>query len=229
MKLDPVALQLGLSAFAAILAVLNPFSIVPVFLGVTQELKPAVRRAMALVVSIFVFVALLFALFFGAPVLKFFGISIPAFQIAGGILLFSTGLAMIRGTGTSIEKFAATDTTGSSLTEARARFRDLIVPFGTPLFVGPGSISTAVLYGSRASNSERPGEALFAVAIACLACAVAAWMVLFGADGIAKILRQSGIYVLSRLMGLILCAISVQFVLSGLATVLPNTVVLPTN
>ncbi len=225
---DEQHVRLGLSAFAAILAVLNPFSIIPVFLGVTQEARPGVRRDMAFVIAIFVFIALIFALFAGMPVLRFFGISIPAFQIAGGILLFSTGLHMIRGTQSIQEKFAQPEESQkSNFAEARARFRDLIVPIGTPLFVGPGSISTVVLYGNRAANDQSPVTAYFVVAISCLACSFAAWIILFSATGIGRVLRKSGIEILSRLMGLILCAISVQFVLSGIAKVMPTVVKLP--
>lgn len=227
--MDQGFLKLALGSFAAILAVLNPFSLIPVFLGVTQGAKPAVRRDMAIVIGIFTLVALISCLLVGEIILKFFGISIPAFQIAGGILLFSTGLHMIRGTSTTVEKFAKADTGQSNFNEARARFRDLIVPIGTPLFVGPGSISTVVLYGNQAGKLENPAFGIAAVAAGCVACALTSIVVLVSASGLAKILRESGIAILSRLMGLILCAISIQFVISALAVILPNTVHLPLN
>lgn len=227
--LDETLVRLGLGAFAAILAVLNPFSIIPVFLGVTQGARPGVRRDMAFVIAAFVLTALLFSLVAGLPVLRFFGISIPAFQIAGGILLFSTGLSMIRGAQTVHDKYAQPEETQrSNFAEARARFRDLIVPVGTPLFVGPGSISTVVLYGNRAASADQPLAAYAVVALACLACSIAAWVVLFSANAIGRVLQKSGIEILSRLMGLILCAISVQFVISGMSKIMPSVVVLPT-
>lgn len=226
--LDQETLRLAITAFAAILAVLNPFSIIPVFLGVTQQARPAVRRSMAYVISIFVFTALIFALLAGNPVLRFFGISIPAFQIAGGILLFSTGINMIRGNQNLHEKYAQPEEPQrSNFAEARERFRDLIVPVGTPLFVGPGSISTVVLYGNRALHSSEPVMGYVGIAVACLACSVISCAILLSAGAIGHILRKSGIEILSRLMGLILCAISVQFVLSALAATMPTIVVLP--
>lgn len=220
--MDQQTFKFALTAFAAIFAVLNPFSILPVFLAITQDTRPGVRRNMALVISIFVTIALILCLAAGEIVLDFFGVSIPAFQIAGGILLFSTGLTMINGTARFIDRFVAEDSSISDFREANARFRDLIVPIGTPLFVGPGSISTVILFGSQAKHSMNPAMSYSMVALACLACAIASLLIFLGAEALVKILRTTGISILSRLMGLLLCAIAVQFFLSALQTLMPS-------
>ena len=222
--IDQALLQLGLSSFIAIIAVLNPASIIPIFLSISEDARPGVRRDMGVVISIFVGFALLFCLFAGAPILKFFGISLPAFQIAGGILLFSSGIHMIRGTSTIHERFGQPDAQHSNFTEARARFRDLIVPVGVPLFVGPGSISTVVLYSARALNADLPAAAYGVLSAACIACAIVTAAVLLSASALARILQKSGIAIMSRLIGLILCTISVQFVITGLSRIMPTIV-----
>lgn len=220
--MDQATLKFALTAFAAIFAVLNPFSILPIFLAINQNTRPGVRRNMALVISIFVVVALLLCLVAGEIVLDFFGISIPAFKIAGGILLFTTGLTMINGTARFIDRFVESDASVSDFREANARFRDLIVPIGTPLFVGPGSISTVILFGSQAKNSITPALNYSMVAAACLACAISTLLIFLSADALVKILRTTGIAILSRLMGLLLCAIAVQFIISALHTLMPS-------
>lgn len=216
------SIQFFLTAFAAIFAVLNPFSIIPVFLSVNENTKPGVRRSMAAVISIFVVVALTVCLLGGEAVLDFFGITIPAFQIAGGILLFSTGLTMIQGTTRFVDRFVAQHENLSSFQEARARFRDLVVPIGTPLFVGPGSISTVILFGSRARGFESPVAGYGLVFAACLACAIASFFILLGSSALARVLKDTGIAILSRLMGLLLCALAVQFVLAAAKTLMPS-------
>ena len=215
-------LQFALTAFAAIFAVLNPFSIIPIFLAINEGTRPGVRRSMAGVISIFVVIALTLCLAVGEAILTFFGISIPAFQIAGGILLFSTGLAMIQGTTRFIDRFAAEETDLTSFQEARARFRDLIVPIGTPLFVGPGSISTVILMGNRAKVFESPLIGYGLIVAACFACAIATYIILLSSSALVRILRTTGIAILSRLMGLLLCALAIQFVISALRTLMPD-------
>lgn len=214
--------QFALTAFAAIFAVLNPFSIIPIFLAINEQTKSSVQRSMAAVISIFVVIALCAVLLIGDPLLQFFGISIQAFQIAGGILLFSTGLSMIQGTTRFIDRFAAQPENLTSFQEARARFRDLVVPIGTPLFVGPGSISTVILFGNQAKSHSNPAISYGLVAAACLACALSTYLILLSASALVKILRTTGIAILSRLMGLLLCALAIQFVISALRTLMPT-------
>jgi multiple antibiotic resistance protein len=219
------SLQFFLTALAAIFAVLNPFSIIPVFLAINEGTRASVQRSMALVISIFTVTALWLCLAIGSPVLNFFGISIPAFQIAGGILLFSTGLGMIQGNTRIIDRFKADKKDLSSFEEARARFRDLIVPIGTPLFVGPGSISTVILFGDRAAKfAGQPIIGYGIIAAACLACAIATYIILLSSSALVAFLRSSGIAILSRLMGLLLCALAIQFVISALKVLMPTVV-----
>jgi multiple antibiotic resistance protein len=220
--MNPIHVQFALTAFAAIFAVLNPFSIIPIFLAINDGAKPGVRRSMAAVISIFVVIALSLCLLLGDPLLRFFGISIPAFQIAGGILLFSTGLSMIHGTTRFVDRFKHEDAELSSFQEARARFRDLIVPIGMPLFVGPGSISTVILFGNRAKVFINPIIGYSLVFAACVACAVLSYVVLLSSSTLVKVLRNTGIAILSRLMGLLLCALAIQFVITALRTLMPT-------
>lgn len=214
-------IQLGLTALAAIFAVLNPFSIIPIFISINEDSRAGVQRSMAIVIGVFVIISLTIVLLVGEAVLNFFGVSIEAFKIAGGILLFSTGLGMIQGQARFIDRFAAKEGVLSDYKEARQKFHSLIVPIGTPMFVGPGSISTVILYSHQTKLYSQPIAAYGAVFAACAICGVGTMLILLSANPLVKILKQSGIAVLSRLMGLLLCGIAVQFVISALQDLVP--------
>jgi multiple antibiotic resistance protein len=153
----------------------------------------------------------------GLELLRFFGISLPAFRIAGGVLLFLLGLDMARGdlaasladgTGESAGGLSARD-------YALARFERLVVPFAMPLLIGPGAISTVVIYAGEAGKLGVAGEAagigvIFAIGVSILA---SFWF----AGLITRLLGRIGMIIVIRVLGLILCALAVQFMIIGVS------------
>jgi multiple antibiotic resistance protein len=207
--------------FVALFSVLDPIGNLPVFIDATALLKPSVRAAMAVLIACVIFVGLAIFLFLGQGILHFFGISLPAFQIAGGIVLLITGLHMVagraRGANTKIEPsdmrraglFSAFD-------EAGAHLKDIIVPVGIPLFVGPGSLSTVVLYSAKADGHLKT---MTAMTLILLLVSIVTGLILMASTPLSRVLGRNGLQIATRILGLLITAIGVQFTLDGLAAV----------
>jgi multiple antibiotic resistance protein len=202
--------------FIALFALIDPVGNVPLFAAATIGASPAGRRLTALYIALFAFVFLSFFYLTGLTLLRFFGISLPAFRIAGGILLLLLGLDMARG---DIAETLAGGGEETTLLSTRAyaakRFEGLVVPFGMPLLIGPGAISTAVIYAEEARGYGLTGAAvgLAVIAAVCLCVIAAFWLT----GLISRVFGKIGMVIVVRVLGLILCAMAVQFVLAGLA------------
>jgi multiple antibiotic resistance protein len=202
--------------FVALFALIDPIGNVPLFAAATNGVKSRDTRLISVYISLFVLGFLTFFYFSGLSLLEFFGISLPAFRIAGGVILFLLGLEMVR------DDFTATftnamdaDTPGVDGSSARRRFERMIVPFAMPLLIGPGAISTVVIYASEAKQFGLTGAAIGVGTIAALSLVV---MLCFWATPIiTRILGRIGLTIVVRVLGLILCALAVQFVIAGVA------------
>lgn len=199
--------------FVALFAVLDPLGNLAIYIAATRNLSPRVRTGTAFLLS--VTIALLLALFLvaGEFLLTFFGITVPAFQIAGGIIILLTGLAMLRGHATGETLAEPKPAEGS----ARSVLARIMVPVAVPLFVGPGSISITILYGSSAEGALDIA-ALLGIIIVAVALS---FTVLLSAARIARTLGENGLHIATRILGILLTAIAVQFVLDGLTSVWP--------
>ncbi|MGZ8371102.1 MAG: MarC family protein [Caulobacteraceae bacterium] len=197
-------------------ALLDPIGNVPVFAAATTGASPNGRRLVALYLSLFAMAFLAFFYLSGISLLQFFGISLPAFRIAGGILLLLLGLDMAREdiskafAGGEMGEFDPKDARGY----AAKRFEGMVVPFAMPLLIGPGAISTVIIYASEAKEYGLAGAgvgfgAIAAVSVATLLCF---WMTPL----ISRIFGKVGMTIVVRVAGLILCAMAVQFIITGL-------------
>ncbi|MBB5353013.1 MarC family membrane protein [Haloferula luteola] len=204
---------------AALFAIMNPLGNLPVYIQATTGERPAAQRYVALFLAAFILVMLWVFFWFGNSILDFFGVSLSAFRIAGGILLLLSGIGMVRGQeGKKVGQMADQVGEQSELEEAEHRFRNLLIPVGVPLFVGPGSISTVILFAGQAGSW---GERI-AMSAVIAGMAVAVWLLLLVSERIGRLLGPMGLDIATRLMGLILAAIGVQFMLSGLGEVTLN-------
>jgi len=202
--------------FIALFALIDPVGNVPLFAAATQGASPAARRLTAIYIALFAFVFLTFFYLTGLSLLRFFGISMPAFRIAGGILLLLLGMDMARGDLTQTFPSAAPEAEPlTTRAYARRRFEGLIVPFAIPLLIGPGAISSAVIYAEEAHGLGASGVAVGVGAIAAVCALIIAAFWFTGA--ISKALGRIGMVIVVRVLGLILCAMAVQFMLAGLA------------
>jgi multiple antibiotic resistance protein len=150
----------------------------------------------------------------GSFIFSFFGITIPAFKVAGGILLFGVAFDMLRA------KPSATKTTQEERSEAESKEDVGLIPMGIPLLSGPGAMATAtVLAGKAHSWTDRIG-----LHLAILAVSVITLLVLRSSMLIGRVLGKTGLNVIGRIMGLILAALAIQFVLDGVREALPSLV-----
>ena len=200
--------------FVALFALIDPIGTVPLFAAATVGVKSKDSRLIAVYIAFFILFFLTFFYFSGLSLLAFFGISLPAFRMAGGIILFLLGLDMVRGDmATSVE--GADSTPGEGRAHARKRFERMIVPFAMPLLIGPGAISTVIIY---ASEAKRFGLVGAAVGVAVIAATALSTMLAFWASPlITRLLGKIGLTIVVRVLGLILCALAVQFVMIGIA------------
>lgn len=197
--------------FAALFSVLNPLGAVPIFVGLTQEYTKKERSRVALWTAINVFLILVISFFVGEFVLKFFGITIDALRIAGGMIIVSSGFSLLTG------KFTRTrGVTKDVESDAQSRNDIALTPLAIPMLAGPGSISLLIaLYQDYSHTSEQ----IF-TCIAILAVAIVIFFVLRSAHYLSRILGASGIVAISRIIGFIVIAIGVQYISSSVVNIL---------
>ena len=207
------------NAFIGILAILNPIGNVPIFLEHVQSDNPKVQRAVAVLMSVSMFIMLAVFFVFGTQILNLFGITLPAFRLAGSIIILIVGLRMLQGKSKFDEGGIQTASSqGGTFSQARSRLSPIVVPVAMPLFVGPGSITTVVLYAEKVESFPMFMMMLLvlflatAVVGACLAVS----------RSIFDLLGSNGTQIVIRFMGMILCAIAMQFMIDGVAQLLPG-------
>jgi multiple antibiotic resistance protein len=191
--------SLFLKSFVTMLAIFDPLGGVPVFLALTRDRDDGQRKRAALqAVAVATAVVIIFALF-GQPILEALGISVDALQVAGGLLLVLVALELLRPEGEA----------GRSATKGNVA----LVPLGTPLLAGPGSIAATMLYMRRAGTLGGAFSVIGALLLALLVVFIA----LRYSTAIEKVLKEDGIDLVSRLMGLLLTAIAVQLIAGGVS------------
>lgn len=197
--------SLFLVSLSAVFFVVDPFGVVPIFLAMTQNDSPAKVRSMCLRACWVGGGLLTFFALFGTLIFKVFGVSLSAFRVAGGILLLITALDMLRA------RPSETRTSQTETAEGQMKDDIAIVPLAVPLLAGPGAIATVMVLMSKGPGVLAAVPVLISIAITF----VASYFVLRGAGLVQRVLRQSGVAILQRVMGLILAAIAVQFMADG--------------
>lgn len=192
-----------ITAFVTLLVVIDPIALAPLFIALTKGADKSHRRAVALRASLTAIVLLTAFGLFGEAVLDFVGISIPAFRIAGGILLFLTALDMLFERRTPRRQSQTPNTNDPS-----------VFPLATPLIAGPGSMATMILLVGQADG----WTGVLAVHLVMVAVVTLACLSFLTAGMMERLLGDTGINVTTRLLGMLLAALSVQFVLDGLAS-----------
>lgn len=195
----------GLLAFTSLFAVLNPFATVPPFVAMTTTNTVAERRAMARRASLIAAGVLIGFALLGLQVLSFFGVSAEAFQIAGGLILLRVAFGLLQGT-------SSLKVTPEESAEGRAKDDISVTPLAIPLLCGPGTIAAAILISSQASTWLETS-----VLVAIIVVIYAGILALLRLASVhSHRLGETTIKVSSRLMGLILASIAVQFVIEGI-------------
>jgi multiple antibiotic resistance protein len=205
-------LSFALVAFGSLFSIVDPFAALPVFLALAgAQPRPLLNRT-ALRASATCFVVLATFALAGNYIFSFFGITLPAFKIAGGVLLFGVGLEMMRA------KKSDTRSTNEEERDAETKEDVGLIPLGLPLLSGPGAIAAVmVLVGKARGIPERMTLFLVIVAVSGIT-----FLILRSAEVVLRVLGKTGVNVIGRVMGLILAAVAMQFVLDGLHEAFPT-------
>ncbi|WP_298444421.1 YchE family NAAT transporter [uncultured Ferrimonas sp.] len=204
-------LTLYLQFFLGLVAIINPIGLLPVFVTLTSHQTEAERRRTAAVANFATVIILVVTLFAGQAILDMFSISIPAFRIAGGTLILFIAMSMLQGKLGEVKHNQAEDR------ESATKDSVAVVPLALPLMAGPGAISSVLVFSSQHSQpTEMVGMALCLVTVGVLS-----WAVFRMAPIIFKILGQTGINVITRIMGLLMLSIGIEVIAAGLKGVFP--------
>lgn len=200
-------------AALALFAIVDPVGVIPIFLSATMGFSDAQRRVAARVAAITVVAVLAGFTFVGEPLLAFFGIRIAAFSVAGGLLLLLLALSMVQA------HVSPQRQTREEADEAVEKEAVGVVPLGVPLLAGPGAITHVIVAAGAA-----PGDVVHqsALLIPILLVGLSVWISFALGPLIARKLGATGIHVVTRLMGLIIAAISIEMIASGLGKLFPG-------
>ena len=197
--------------FIGIIAIINPIGAIPIFISLTSGTSKVERGKIIDVVAFTVGIIMLAALFFGELILSFFGISIHSFRVGGGILLLLISISMLNAKVSSIVQ------TREEAEESKDKESIAVVPLSIPLLAGPGAISTVILDAHKASGFAHYGI----IAVEIILMSLALWIVLRLSPIISSRISATGINVFTRIMGLVLAAIAVEFIANGLKGLFP--------
>jgi multiple antibiotic resistance protein len=202
---------MDLKPLITLLAIVNPLAIVPFFIHYTQGFSDLQRRRTIRIASFSAFAVIAACALLGLQILAFFGISLASFQVGGALLLMTAALAMLNA------QPAEAKTTQGEVENASARASIAVVPLTIPLLTGPASMSTVVIYADQAQTFWQHAALVGYGVVIGVATAICFTL----AEPIARVLGQTGINVMTRLMGLILAALSVELMASGLVKLFP--------
>ncbi|WP_126148061.1 MarC family protein [Synechococcus elongatus] len=214
------------AAFATTLfAMLNPLGMLPVFISYTESERRQVQRWAAFFISLTVFGLLILFLLTGSTLLRFFGITLSSFRIAGGILLLLLGINLTIGNAAKQAKVIVKQEQENSLRAAESVYKKIVIPLAVPLLVGPGAIANVILHGTLAETEQQYGLlAEFALIIALMS--LLTFIIFQSGRWFQKVIGDVGLSILTRILGLLVAAIGIQFLVAGVADV-AATVVTP--
>ncbi len=204
-------MQEYLKIFIGIFAILNPLGAVPLYLSLTAHHSEQDKKYVAMTAAKAATIILLVTLFFGELILSFFGISVNSFRVGGGILILLMAISMLHA------QTSGAKNTEAERVEASKRESIAIVPLAMPMLAGPGAISSIILYGNRAHEWQH--YLIVSLEIVLVGIIIAILLRLSGK--IAKRLGQTGMNIITRVMGLILAAIAIEFISLGLKGLFP--------
>ena len=201
-----------LKFFVGLFALVNPVGILPVFMSMTNYQTAAVRNKTNMIANFSVAVILCTSLLVGDKILIMFGISIESFRIAGGTLIVLIAMSMISG------KLGEDKQNKQEKSETAIRESIGVVPLALPLMAGPGAISSTIVWGTRYHSLMHLIGFSVAIALFALCC----WGVFRMAPWLVRLLGQTGINVITRIMGLLLMALGIEFIVTGIKSIFPG-------
>ena len=204
-------MELFIFLFAALFSVLNPIGTVPIFVSLTQDYTKKERSRVSLWTAANVFIILIISFFIGQYVLSFFGITITALRIAGGIIIASSGFSLLNG------KFSKNRGIGKKVQQDIENRNDIaLTPLAMPMLAGPGSISLLIAFYQEHNTTNE----IIISSLAILVIAIIIFLILRSAHYLANILGQSGIVAISRIVGFLTIAIGIQDIISSVLSII---------
>jgi multiple antibiotic resistance protein len=204
--MDQTIWKFALGAFVTLLLVVDPPGVVPTFVALTKGMQPSRRRAILTRAVVIAFGVALFFLLAGRGVLSYLGVTVQAFSISGGILLFVAALPMLFGQRGGLQAPEAKES--GSVGEDISVF-----PLAIPLLSGPGAIATILLMTSQTAGDPRK---LVAAIVAIALVFIVAFLSLYLGARMIALVGEGGVHIATRVMGIILAALAVQYVLNGM-------------
>lgn len=201
-----------LQFFLGLVAAVNPVGIMPVFVSLTGHMTLEEKNKTAATANIAVAIILIIALLAGQMLLDLFSISLDSFRVAGGLLLLSIAFSMMSG------KLGEDKQNKQEKSEYISREQIAVVPLAMPLMAGPGAISSTIVYGSRYPNMLDT----LGIILTVVAFSFCSWLLFRSVPYIVRLLGQTGINVITRIMGLILGALGIEFIANGLRNLFPG-------
>ncbi|MDF1614065.1 YchE family NAAT transporter [Desulfurivibrio dismutans] len=193
----------------SLLAIVNPIGALPIYISLTDGYRPQERARIILLTSVAVVAILLVTLLSGELILRFFGISIDSFQVGGGLLLLLMAISMLQARTSRVAH------TSDEAEETADRETIAVVPLAIPLLSGPGAISAVIVYADKAKEPL----AYLITSAGIFIIGLSIFLSLLAAPFIARKLGRTGINIVTRIMGLILAAIAVEFITTGLKNI----------
>ena len=233
--MDQDFFRFGLAAFVTILVVVDPPGVVPIFVALTKDDEPSRRRAILIRAVLIAFGVALFFLIAGRAVLSYLGVTVHAFSISGGILLFVAAMPMLFGQRGGLQAPEGKERGARAVdgdrrarttaeTHAQATVEDdsaptasndiSVFPLAMPLLSGPGTIATILLLTSQAGGDL---QRLAAIGVAIAVVFLVSFVVLYLGARLIRLVGEGGVHIATRVMGIVLAALAVQYVLNGVA------------
>lgn len=206
-------MELFIYIFAALFSVINPLGAVPIFVGLTQDDSARERQRISLWCAINVFIIMLISFFVGQYVLAFFGISIDALRIAGGFIIVNSGFSLLN------RKFTRSRGVDKEVEDDAQKRNDIaLTPLAIPMLAGPGSISLLIAMYQDYTTIEQ--QIITCAAMGAVALVI--FIIMRSAHYLSRILGASGIVAISRIIGFIVIAIGIQYIMSSIVNVVSS-------
>lgn len=205
-------MELFIFTFAALFSIMNPLGTVPIFVGLTQENTTQERGVISFWTAFNVLIILLFSFFVGKYFLEFFGISLNSLKIAGGLIITSSGFALLTG---KFNEHKGMKKEGVKK-DLKTRSEIALTPLAIPMLAGPGTISLLITYNQQYVEVNE----IIVILCAMIFTSITIYTILKGSHFIVKILGGSGINALSRIIGFVVIAIGIEYIISALISII---------
>ena len=199
-----------LLSITSLLALINPIGIIPTYIGLLSEHDPKEHKNITYRAILCAFIVLMTFSIMGNLIFNFFGITMDAFRIVGGILFMRIGLDMVE------SKISRTKSTPKEEKEAESKDEIAYSPLGVPLIAGPGAITSVMILSNQVNSLNE--KLLFILSI--VICMILTYMALITGNSLSTKIGTTGIRIIQRLMGIILMVIAIQFIIDGLTPII---------